>query len=676
MRPLAVLLLVIGAIAALIFALTSIMGGGDSTNSVIVAPAPTRVVETPTEEVRLLPDMADPLRGAEQKRMEVVPEDPEAEGAIESFLAGVVVSGKDSEEIIVPGATVQLVRHKGNATFAALQRLLNDQPDPKPVQQAFSDEQGRFRFGGVQPGNDWGVIVLHEEYARAVVGPIQVRKEGGAVEKIRLTAGFELHGVVLDDHSRTPISGALIALDSPAAAFLPSTRKSPDRLETLSEADGSFSIRNIPPESRTLIVQKEGYATQIDQRAAEPPRASEINRRTREQVTSKSLEILLKPGRVMSGRVIRPDGSGVEGVKIDAIGNSTSQVSRGKAISKTNGEFLMADIGEGRYTLRVEAAGYNCDPLQAEAGDTNVIVELRPQGGIRGVVVKPDGNPLRSYQLTVRQQHPSSQVFGAVQQEQKIKNSKDGSFFVEGLKAGTYVVQADQRGFASSFSDPVIVQEGENTPDVVVTMSRGGTLVGRVVDLGTREPVRGVKVRTNTTNWIDSDFTNFLDTLAPSALTKVEAITDETGHFKIDLVTPENYQLRFTRKGYTDVVLNDIAAVGDQETDVGMVAISKGATIMGTAYLANGEPAAGVDILLNPIGDQPRFGQNGKTRADTEGRFVLPNVAAGRYKICCSARAQPGDSPLLAVAGMQKSGVEIEVYDGEDYVQDLHMGQE
>jgi 5-hydroxyisourate hydrolase-like protein (transthyretin family) len=669
MRPIAVLLLVIGAIAALVFALSSIMGGDDGGTTNVVQPAVTSVATDITKDV-VMDRMAPALNAPEEETRVAVDVASDVVGAIDSFLGGVVVGGID--EAVVPGATVQLVRHRGNATFAALQRLLNDQPAPKPLKETTTDAKGQFRFDRVQPGRDWGLVVVHEEYARALVGPILVTKDKGAIEKVRLHPGFEVFGVVLDDGTGGPLEGALIVLDSPAAAFLPSTRKSPDRLETLSTADGSFSIRNVPLESRTLIVSREGYATQIDQRAAEPPRG--MNRRTREDQSNRRLEIRMKAGRVMAGRVIQPDGRGVEGVEITALGNSTSKVSRGIGVSKADGEFLIADIGEGRYTLSITASGYDCEPLQAEAGDRNVIIELKPQGGIRGVVLKPDGTPLRSYHLIVRQEHPTSKAFGAERSKQNVKNSRDGSFFVSGIKAGTYFVQADCRGFASSFSDPVVVQEGQNTPDVVVRMSAGGTLTGQVVDMKTGEPVPGVKIRTNTTGWIDSDFTNFLGALAPSAITKVEGITNKEGRFEIKLVTPEAYQLRFSCRGYTDAIMNDVAAVADLVTDVGLVAISRGATIHGTAYQSSGEPAGGVDVMLSPIGDQPRF-SGGKAQADSEGHFVLSNVAAGRYKISCSSRPQPGASPLVAVADMQRSAVEIEVFDGDEFTQDLYMGQ-
>ena len=662
MRPLFVILLVAGAVAALLFALTSLTGGGDdSGQDRIVTPPADRVLaaETAPGELLVPGRMAQELPDATGARR-AVDTGEEIQVATDGYIAGIVV---DSGEGPVAGALVQLIRQKGAGQFAALQQMLGNRPTPKPVKETNTDELGGFRFDRVQPGGDWTLVVLHKEFSRTVVGPIEVRKTGGATERVVLDRGFEIFGVVTDAGSKMPLAGAHVVLDNPAAAFMPSTRLSPDRLETVSGPDGTYSIPNIPPANRALTVTMEGFATQIDQRSVIFTDVEETRRR---------VDIEMQPGYLIAGRVVGPDGSGVPGVQVDAIGNGTPS-SRGSALSKQGGEFLISDLAEGRYTLRVVADGYDRDPLQADAGDRNVEIKLSARGGLMGVVLRPGGGPVRDFQLKIRQLHPTNVAFGHVHLEKNVTGSKDGTFVVEGLKPGSYVVQADARGFASSFSGAAVVEEGLTTPDVQVIMSKGGTVVGQVLDPETKQPLPGVKVTTQNTNWIDSDFTIFLDAMAPTAITRANVTTDEEGRFKIELMTPEAYQLTFKKDGYTATILNGIEVGTDQTLDLNLVSLTRGGTVRGTAYLASGEPAANVRVSLKPL-DEGQMFHGASSRSDAEGRFLLSNIAAGRYALSCASAPKPGVSPLMSVVDMEKSKVEIEILNGEEYLQDLYLG--
>ncbi|MEW6071587.1 MAG: carboxypeptidase-like regulatory domain-containing protein [Planctomycetota bacterium] len=661
MRPLFVILLVAGAVAALLFALTSITGNpADSGSEGLVPPAQGTVAAgRPPADLELPAGMASPLTAEATPPRAVVDTGEETQVASDGFIEGLVV---DSAQAAVAGARIQLIRQKGSGAFMELQLLISDRPAPRPIKEAETSEEGTFRFDRVPAGSDWALVVTHASYSRKVVSGIQVRPTGGTSERIELDEGFEIYGVVYGP-GKNPLAGARLVLDNPAAAFMPSARTSPDRLEAVSGLDGSYAIKNIPPANRALTVTLEGYATQIDQRSVTFAGTQERRKR---------VDIDMMPGYPIAGRVIGPDQAGVPGVQIEAIGSGTP-ASRGSAISKQGGEFLITDLAEGRYTLRVVADGFDRDPLQADANDRDVLIQLSARGGLMGVVVDADGALLRDYRLTVRGLHPTNVAFGPVHGEQTVSGSKDGSFVVGGLKPGSYVVQADARGYASSFSDAAVVEEGLTTPNVVVRMSRGGTIVGIVVDMSSKTPIAGAKVTTNTTGWLESDFTNLLDAMTPTALTRVTATTNAEGRFEIRLVTPEKYQLRVKHEGFTEAIVNEVEATADVVTDIGLIALTQGATIRGTAYLASGEPATGARVALRPLdGDGTYHSVASKT--DANGRYLLANVAAGRYALSCAAEPKPGQSPLIVVVDMERSRVEIQVSDGEELVQDLYLG--
>jgi len=661
MRPLAVLILTVGAVAALIFALTSIMGdGGDSGRTNIVTPPAQEAAAVKDSGVGDLPPVEPaprfPEPGADDRNVvEVLP------GAESNSIGGIEGTVVDPDGQAVAGALIQLIRQKGAGQFASIRMLISNEPAPRPVKEMMTNEAGFFRFERVRPGKDWHLVANHDEFSRKVAGPIAVHQEGTAKELIKLDPGFEVYGYVLDASNRMALAGAQIILDNPAAAFLPSNRKSPDRIETVSGADGSFTIKNIPGDNRTVTVHMESYATRVDTSLVTFGGAAERR---------KKIDILMEPGFAIAGRVVDSKGVGVQNVLIDAIGNGPTTSSRGETVSTEGGEFFLADLAEGRYTLRVEAQGYDVDPLQADAGERDILIELRSQGALRGVVVNAEGEPVPSFALTVRVSHPTNRSFGHIQAKQTVSGQKDGSFLVEGLKADTYVVQADVRGYASSFSDPVVVEEGITTPDVLVRMSKGGTLIGQVIDQSTKEPIAGVKVKTAATGWVESEFTEILGALAPSALTDVTVRTDREGRFEIKLVTPDAYQLSFRRDGFTTLYMNKIQVDPDVVTDIGTVSMTAGATITGTAYLENGESAAHAFVGLRPM-DNQQLHNSAKVRSDADGRFVLTNVAPGQYQLSCRSATKTG---FGAAVDSQKSMVEIDVVDGGEYVQDLHIG--
>ena len=662
MRPLLVLLLVAGAVAALLFALTLLSDeGGGPTEEQIVMPSavPTLAAEQTNGELRVPSRMAEEIPPVATGRT-VVEGDEEPHVAADGFIAGIVV---DSEEAPVEGAVVQLIRQKGVGQLATLQQLLGNLPAPRPVKEVSTDVEGSFRFDRVSPGGDWALVVQHGEFSRVVVGPIEVRSTGGATERIVLDRGFEIFGVVTAAGSGMPLGGAHVVLDNAAASFLPSTRPSPDRLETVSGEDGSYTIANIPAANRTLTVSMEGFATQIDQRRVNFAGGGDLSRR---------IDVELLPGELIAGRVIGPDGAGVPGVQVDALGSGAPS-SRGSTLSNQGGEFLIPDLAAGRYTLRVTAAGYDCDPLPADAGERDVLVKLHGRGGLMGTVVRPTGGPVRDFHVKVRQLHPTNVALGALTLEKGVSGSKDGSFVVEGLKAGSYVVQADARGFASSFSTAVDVEEGLTTPGVQVVMSRGGTIVGRVLNPETKQGIAGVKVTTQVTNWVDSDLTNLFDAVAPTALTRATVATDDEGRFEIARVTPETYQVAIRKGGYTVTILNGVEVGADVKTDLGEITLARGGTVRGTAHLAGGDSAANVRVSLQPLDAGPST-RGATVRSDAEGRFLFENIAGGRYSLSCALPAKPGAGPFATMLEMEKSKVEIEVVEGAECVQDIHMG--
>ncbi|HED65093.1 MAG TPA: carboxypeptidase regulatory-like domain-containing protein, partial [Planctomycetes bacterium] len=381
----------------------------------------------------------------------------------------------------------------------------------------------------------------------------------------------------------------------------------------------------------------------------------------------------LEVGHRIAGQVLGPDRSGVPGVRIDAISQSGTTGSRGSTVSGKDGEFLIEDLGEGIYTLRAQAEGYQTAPLQrVETDRTDVEILLAEQGGVEGRVVDAaTGKPMRGFTVRIRTLHPRNVSWGGEVAKTTVRDQADGSFRLGGISEGDYVAEAFARGYASSFSAPFHVDQGIQTRDVVVRLTKGGTIHGKVLDAYTGQPVQGAIVRTNENNYVDSEIMLILNSMGSSATSKASTKTDANGEFTLSLLTPDTYQVRVEKPGYTTLILNDVSVDDGPATEVGSFSLSKGAIVTGTVLGPDDEPIAGAQVTMRST-DSGVFGSY-ETRTDAHGNFVLENAKAGTFSLAASRPPTPNSNPFAPVIDIQNSEIEITLADGGTYQYELRL---
>jgi hypothetical protein len=266
----------------------------------------------------------------------------------------------------------------------------------------------------------------------------------------------------------------------------------------------------------------------------------------------------------------------------------------GRQPATTKGISRRQSAATGSYILRTEVKRWDVDPIsRVNAGDTDVVIRVFPQGSVSGRVVSEGGPPIRNFTVIVRAHHPTNVAYGHVVKKREFKNSADGAFEIPGISEGRYVLQANANNYAFSFSDDFQVDQGITTPDILIPMTKGGGLKGRIVNTYTKEPIIGAEIGTNENNWIDSEFTNMLGGMSPSALTKTKTKTDSDGRFEIELVTPGDYQVTVSHPDYTRDIRNDIRIHPGRNTDLSSIELSSGALITGTVYASDGSRGRG-----------------------------------------------------------------------------------
>ena len=679
MRPLAVLILVVGAIAALLYALFSISDGrGSERTNTIVGPAAPQEAATPRGPANLDEVVPPTPLDPEPTRVATKVDDVtiSTRGAFGGGIEGLVV---DAEDLPVAGAKVSLVNKRPGA-FSDTIQLMHNQPPPKPVQEMTTAPDGVFRFANLDPAKAWTIIVTHEDYSRAEEGPIPVPENSTRRETIRMEAGLSCEGYVVDADTQVPIAGAKLVVDNPLAAFVPAARRNNSgRLETETDNEGRFVFKNVSRGQKTLVITSAGYATQVHNNfqmlvLSDPDRRVKNNRVQKKQWKSSNQTFELQQGMTIGGRVLAPDRSGIEGVTIEALSQTGAVGSRGEAVRLAGGEFLIDGVAVGLYTLKFTAEGYQANQVpRIEAGSPDVEIVLAEQGSVRGKVVTPEGRPLAgAFTINVRAYHPGNPLPGAPVATKQFRNN--GAFEVEGVPEGNYVVEALATNYASSLSDPFMVTQGIATDEIVVKMSQGGRLAGRVVDTYTGEPIAGAQVSTHDNNWMDNDIFPLFGTLSSSSLSKQTTSTDADGNFELKLMTPGDYQLQIKCKEFTTLTMNDVSIRADERTDIGTKALVKGAVVWGVVYGDAGGIEPGSMVQLSPL-DNTKLWAGQKTRTDADGKFQMKNVQAGTYKLYAQRQTKPASSPWDGVADMRNSEIQITIADGGEYQYDLNLGR-
>lgn len=679
MRPLAVLVLVIAAVAALLFSLSTLLGGPqEPTGGGADLPAVASDDEIERADRPPTPLISDGQRDV------VNPVPVPIEGPGESNASGppapvgeFTLRGRvlDPQGSPLAGIPLKLTRRDLPAQLMVFQMgdaLQPAAPEPGMVHKT-SAEDGSFSFERLEAGSNYRIIADDPDgrYAQHYSEKITVGSRDVTEYDVRFVFGLICEGFVRDVGGAA-IPDAKLELVNQMEAFLRvgnATPEASDRLETRTQEDGYYRFSNVSPGMRNLIVSAPGFGTQT---------AINLSFNLHKEVTERNFT--LDYGLCITGVVIGPDGTGVAGVEIEAISYQTAMMSRGSTVSLEDGSFELCDLADAQYILVARKAGYveNRDQTRIEAGTQNVSIELSQLGGVTGTVVDCSNNqPVERFRVNARMVHPNTPGYGRAVASQLVE-SETGEFTLTGLPDGTYVVQAFAQGFAPTFSDTFTVAEGFTTPDVRICATRGGTLTGRVVSRETGEPVAGAVVQTYDNGHIDNPITTIFSGAIPRMTADVSARTDADGRFELTFLNQEVYQLQISHPRFTKRFLHDQRVLEGAENDLGDLRLSRGAIVTGTVYDAAGNPLAGARVQLTGGSQTGHTGSSMQTfegHSDSAGRFRIERIAEGSYRMTAtSGNASASGDPFGQIIEMKNSEVPITVSDGDTVQQDLNLG--
>ena len=393
----------------------------------------------------------------------------------------------------------------------------------EPQVHALTDAAGRLDLAIEEPFDAIAVDAPgHATWFHSSVVSLEGRYDVG---RIQLGRERILGGRVIDAATGAPVAGAVVRYVPLEGMFGTSSRANMQRIgsSVTTNADGDFTLDDLPSRNVHLLVAAEGYA--FDARGIALPASTD------------RLEIPLESGATIEGTLSLTSG-GMTAGEVRLSPAETLWTWTEEAVG-LDGRFRFEHVTPGSYRLSVRSTSG-----VAERRDVHVVngdhlvfeLHLEPLGGVSGWI---DGlQEGESVWISVyRNDDPRSRVRGS---DQTFGN---GPFEMRGLSDGSYEVRATVAG-GRKLSTPVEVVDGAGIANFAFVGR--SQLSGRVL-AGTR-PLPRMNVA--------------VTPLHPS-LPSAYMLTDDAGRFEFNGLSDGEYEIevhlgpRGTTRSFAVTVLGD-----------------------------------------------------------------------------------------------------------------------
>ncbi len=447
-------------------------------------------------------------------------------------------------------------------------------------------------------------------------------------------------GVVVDEQGR-PVPGVQVqASPQPMAAMRGRYSAMLSGGTSRTSTAGRFRVSGLVAEvGYDLRLSKAGFAVA---RAEVPPLE-------RGRPTGTDLRIVLRKGKTGFGRVVdqsdqpvvgarvelRPVQGGDRRMSIMRLRESGSVKYEGTA--DATGRFEVRDLPAGTWELTARGGGFA--PLTVPGlavpeggGSTDLgTVVLVPGVGIEGYAVDPEGRPVpgAEIRLTEASSDPMSRYLAQEEGLPVATSAQDGFFRIEDRRTGETVdLDASRSGYA-----PAVASSVQVPPDqpVRLVLQPSSTVEGRTVDPDGK-PVAGARLFIQPSDPVTVGGRLRIFTAARSQ----QAVSDETGFFRIEDVIPGGFELQAMATGYQRSELDNLEVRPGQELKGLEVMLAPGALIEGRVFSPSGQPLAGAEVGVVDPASHFFFGT---ADTDGDGRYRLEGVAPGTRSVQAEHKA-------------------------------------
>ncbi len=518
---------------------------------------------------------------------------------------GVTISGRvtDDERRPVAAARIRVLENSRSSPTAA----------------ALTAADGTFTLRRIPGVETLRLVATHPDFEPASLGDLGLKpgeKRTGVA--FALSRGATVAGIVTVGGA--PLAGAQVTLtlgrrgtgiDAPPRSLAGPVWSWP---RATTGADGRFRIGGLAPGEYTLTASKTGYARESTEGIVVAGRRG-----------PQQLVFALGPEAVITGSVRGKRGSGVADQFVRAAPSDAAIHSSGSAQTLADGSFRIDGLKPGvTYTLTLSSVFPGGQRKWVVAPAEGVEMTGTGTGRIEGRVIDSAGRPVTEFQVTA--QNDGSSGANRVNPVRQDISSESGEFALENVPATLLEVRAVAKGYQPGRISGIALEEGETHPGVEVTLSRGVSLHGRVIDARSGAPLPDIDVRVEG---------------APSGAT-----TDADGSFEIGGLPPG--KVRVTARGQEYTSTSQEVEAGENAASVELK-LSAGASVSAVVVSSGGEPQAGAQATLTQAGQDSFNGT--KATAGPDGRLLFSHLAPGRYTLTAGIAgryAKPVDLTLEA----------------------------
>ncbi|MFI8687005.1 carboxypeptidase regulatory-like domain-containing protein [Rossellomorea sp. NPDC077527] len=446
---------------------------------------------------------------------------------------------------------------------------------------------GQYSFNNLAPGN-YHVRSFATNYSTTTVTST-VTAGNNTITNIFLEPNpGSIQGTVIDSETMLAIAGVSVQAVNSQNVIVAST---------MTNGSGQYSFDSLLPGSYSLIFTAIGYATQT------------LGGVVTSNATTTVDASLTRQAGALVGTVQDPNAVAIAGATVTIFQNN---IQIGSVITDSNGDYMVAGLSPGSYTVVVSAPNYTTEAVAAmiEDGQTttlNITLNEDP-GTLAGFVRDTNNDPIAGGSVTVQISTGSGIIVATT------VTAPDGSYAVPNLAPGNYTVVAAASNYQAATQGVTISSNATSIVNFNLA-SDPGSISGIVTNAQTGTPITSVNVQVRI---VDS-----------SGAVISTVLTDENGQYVVNGLAPAVYTV--------------VVSAPDFQTNAVTVQVSSNQTADGSIALQP-DPGQITGTVVDSIGSNPISGavvsivnSSGNlitsVLTDMDGVFMVEGLAPDNYTV-------------------------------------------
>jgi len=504
---------------------------------------------------------------------------------------------------------------------------------------AVTDARGTARLEGVTPGYAT-LMASASGYAPAHKLVSVPESTTQALEvAVELRRGGRVSGRVITTDGQ-PVEGARVLAENTAALF---SLADSERDGAQTNEEGRFSLEAVAEGTCRLTASHPDHPT-----TSSRPVTVSLSRPVPD------VEIVMKQGAAIAGRVIGTDGSPAAWARVRCTRTDATPFAGGTigghrqrgATADGEGNFELKGLPLAELVLMAVSEVASSDTVQVDLSQGGRIegIELRLAAGgtISGKVITDTGEPVADAEVLARPDFWA----GGLNRKTRLRGRSStvtdggGNFTFSGLCEGSYRLSATRSAGSFRRFTRQGIEAKTGDEDVEIVLAEDGSLGGRLAFATGGNP---------------TSFSVALN-MSPGV-----PCSSADGSFELPAVAPGKYMITFRGRDFADKVLSDVEVQGGGKTDLGSIEVQPGRDVSGRVIDESGEPVPGATVVVAErlVGDgsnlvldigaaaEERMGLRRGT-SDPDGYFRVGGIGTSRY-VMLAEHAGLGRSDLVVI---------------------------